>query len=168
MFKQSSKLKYFQVKSILNLFLFTNGSTITGERSRMRRTIASKRCIANGLLAISIICAILLFCEVIMVDARSPINVMAMKWWKDNKPTKLKPRQALCFYFVDIVYKTMTSFKMDNFKSQKILLTFYSRIRFNQRPPSLLLPGVLQFRTEQSHKYYFHPKVLDTKTCIKV
>ena len=88
----------------MNLFLFTNGSTITGERSRMRRTIASKRCIANGLLAISIICAILLFCEVIMVDARSPINVMAMKWWKDNKPTKLKPRYALSFYFVDIVY----------------------------------------------------------------
>ena len=35
----------------------------------------------------------------------------------------------------------------------------YSSIRYNQRPPSLLLPGVLQFRTEQSHKYYFHPKV---------
>ena len=33
------------------------------------------------------------------------------------------------------------------------------RIRYNQRPPSLLAPGVLHFRTEQSHKYYFHPKV---------
>ena len=32
-------------------------------------------------------------------------------------------------------------------------------IRYNQRPPSLLAPGVLHFRTEQSHKYYFHPKV---------
>lgn len=70
------------------------------------------------ILAISLLCA-----HVFLVDARSPINVMAMKWWKDNKPSKLK-----------------------------------SRIRYNQRPPSLLAPGVLHFRTEQSHKYYFHPK----------
>ena len=76
----------------LVIFYFTNGSIITNGRSRMRRTIANKMCIANGLMTISIICAISLFCEVIMVDARSPINVMAMKWWKDNKPTKLKPR----------------------------------------------------------------------------
>ena len=77
---------------ILNVFSVRNDSSVTDERSRMRRTIANKTCIANGLLAVSIICAILLFCEVIVVDARSPINVMAMKWWKDNKPTKLKPR----------------------------------------------------------------------------
>ena len=44
-------------------------------------------------------------------------------------------------------------------KSNDTLHSFYSSIRYNQRPPSLLLPGVLQFRTEQSHKYYFHPKV---------
>ena len=58
----------------------------------MKLIRSNKMCNTNGAIAISLIFAILLFCEVMMIDARSPINVMAMKWWKDNKPTKLKPR----------------------------------------------------------------------------
>ena len=44
-------------------------------------------------------------------------------------------------------------------KAKYIVYTNYFSIRYNQRPPSLLAPGVLHFRTEQSHNYYFHPKV---------
>ena len=47
----------------------------------------------HWLFTLSLVCAISFLCvAIIVVDARSPINVMAMKWWKDNKPTKLKSR----------------------------------------------------------------------------
>ena len=62
------------------------------ETSKMKKSTSNKIGISNGLLAVSIVCAIMLLFGDMMVDARSPINVMAMKWWKDNKPTKLKPR----------------------------------------------------------------------------
>ena len=35
----------------------------------------------------------------------------------------------------------------------------YYSISNHRRPPNLLAPGVLHFRTDQSKKYYFHPKV---------
>ena len=53
------------------------------------------------LVVASLICVISLLSEVIIVDSRSPINVMAMKWWKDNKPSKLKSRYVYYKLFLE-------------------------------------------------------------------
>jgi hypothetical protein len=83
--------QYISSSKYKNIIMEIKGISIIKMR-RSRCSSVHKRFRTDFVAVVSLICVINLLSEVIIVDSRSPINVMAMKWWKDNKPSKLKPR----------------------------------------------------------------------------